>query len=79
MFYLQSNHYDSNLNHISTKNSNNNKQLMLISPDAALNEINLILSIDKWLFNITYNLFSTLVLTIKQFLIDYESDELRIK
>jgi len=58
MFYLQSNHYDSNLNHISTKNSNNNKQLMLISPDAALNEINLILSIDKWLFNITYNLFS---------------------
>ena len=43
---------------------------MLISPDAALNEINSILSIDKWLFNITYNPFSTLLLKIKQFLID---------
>jgi hypothetical protein len=77
MLYLQSNQYDNNLN----QNSNNqtNKQLMLISPDAALDEINSILSIDKWLFNMTYNPSSTLVLMIKQFLIDYESDELRIK
>ena len=74
MLNLQSNYYDSNL-----IASNTNKQLMLVSPDVALDEINSIISIDKWLFNMTYNPSSTLVLMIKQFLIDYETDELRIK
>lgn len=76
LLYLQTNYYDS---HLTSLPSSGNKQLMLISPDTALDEINSIESVDKWLFNMTYNPSSSLVLMIKQFLIDYESDELRIK
>ncbi|CAF0962770.1 unnamed protein product, partial [Brachionus calyciflorus] len=36
------------------------------------------LSIDKWLFNMVYTNSSTLLIMIKQFLVNYESDETRI-
>ena len=76
MLALQSNYYD---NESKSASNSNTTQLMLVSLDAAFDEINYIKSIDKWLFNMTYNPSSTLVLMIKQFLQDYESDELRIK
>lgn len=76
MLSLQSNYYEKE----SKINQNlNTSQLMLVSTNAGLEEINCIKSIDKWLFNMIYNPSSTLVLMIKQFLVDYESDELRIK
>ncbi len=76
MLSLQSNYYD---NVSKSALNSNSTQLMLVTAEATLDEINYIKSIDKWLFNMIYNPSSTLVLMIKQFLLDYESDELRIK
>ncbi len=83
---LQMKLYDSNsyLNK-SSKILDSNKQIALLNQNESANQstieienLNSLMLIDKWLYNMIYNPNSSLLLMIKQFLITYESDETRI-
>jgi hypothetical protein len=63
---------------LSTTNFSENNELVLLSDITVNQDLTTLLSINKWLTNFVYNASSTLLLMIKQFLDDYESDELRI-
>jgi hypothetical protein len=63
--------------------NNTNQQLMLLSDlktvDSNSDNINSLLFVDKWLFNMIYNPSSSLLGMVKSFLGNYETDEIQIK
>ncbi len=94
MLDLQSKSYESNESNIPSKKHTEeeddydendqfkNKQMVVASTnnfDKELNESCSSQLLDKWLCNMIHNSSSTLVLMFKQFLLNYEIDELRIK
>ena len=88
MLELQSKLYEENTNFYDSLNYSkqfgrdnaNERQLVLASAvERRVDEVDSILLIDKWLCSMIYKPSSTLVLMFKQFLLNYETDELRIK
>ena len=93
MLYFQSKNFDNtsfNLNKLKdakqaqNSNNNNNNQVTLLSNLSKTNNfedldnLNSMLFIDKWSYNMIYSPNSSLLLMMKQFLAHYETDEIRI-